>query len=451
MFSIFITFSFSFLLRKTTYIGNYSYTNQNDLYFSYHLNSTFCPNCSSLSLSLKEPIPNQTIALKNTLYGFIPSNQSFFYLGFIDQNITFDDTIQIINESMQELNLTGKFEYQQIIHYISSRYPRTFFLTFNVKEDKNLILSFYTKNKANGFLIFENNTINFTSNELDEQQLFSELKIFNEVIFSFSISATFFWFYLIYTRKMKIDLGEISLISLQMHSSFESCLVFILKKVSESYLLLDNYYEIPILILLARSWLTSLCIGYYMKIKTNVKYIAVLILIFCLISIFYALIYFTHSYLYVSLLYSLSIPQIILSFIKNKKKKKNIFFLNSMIILKLIPLFYFTCHKNNILSLYSPKFFIWISFYIILQIVVVALQSIYGGNLIILKSKFVVVPYNFDKNKGIDCPICFEKIKDDDDKIVTPCLHCFHRNCLETWMAQKMICPVCRSDISILS
>jgi predicted 2-oxoglutarate/Fe(II)-dependent dioxygenase YbiX len=41
-----------------------------------------------------------------------------------------------------------------------------------------------------------------------------------------------------------------------------------------------------------------------------------------------------------------------------------------------------------------------------------------------------------------DCGICLETLCT--RKVRLPCTHAFHRNCLETWLAQNLTCPMCR-------
>ena len=49
----------------------------------------------------------------------------------------------------------------------------------------------------------------------------------------------------------------------------------------------------------------------------------------------------------------------------------------------------------------------------------------------------------------LECVICCESIDSDDRKnyMLAPCEHLFHKQCLLTWMEQKMECPVCRAPL----
>lgn len=58
-----------------------------------------------------------------------------------------------------------------------------------------------------------------------------------------------------------------------------------------------------------------------------------------------------------------------------------------------------------------------------------------------------------DEEKLPDCLVCYEKIREDDKKVIlTPCKHEFHEKCIDTWFRtiksshaykSKLICPSC--------
>jgi len=66
--------------------------------------------------------------------------------------------------------------------------------------------------------------------------------------------------------------------------------------------------------------------------------------------------------------------------------------------------------------------------------------------------------YNYrrtvEMTPNTDCVICMGDLAEDDrrtnegmQRIVTPCDHRFHRQCLEQWMDIKMECPTCRAEL----
>ena len=47
-----------------------------------------------------------------------------------------------------------------------------------------------------------------------------------------------------------------------------------------------------------------------------------------------------------------------------------------------------------------------------------------------------------------ECPICFEEYKIGDERTTLPCLHGFHRDCVNHWLASKDSCPLCKTSVS---
>ena len=51
-----------------------------------------------------------------------------------------------------------------------------------------------------------------------------------------------------------------------------------------------------------------------------------------------------------------------------------------------------------------------------------------------------------DKERNV-CAICLEDFKDGDVVTTTPCFHQFHRDCINTWLTQKAVCPICKYEL----
>ena len=43
------------------------------------------------------------------------------------------------------------------------------------------------------------------------------------------------------------------------------------------------------------------------------------------------------------------------------------------------------------------------------------------------------------------CAVCMENYVTDDEISIMPCLHKFHRECINTWLRQSNMCPICKS------
>ena len=50
------------------------------------------------------------------------------------------------------------------------------------------------------------------------------------------------------------------------------------------------------------------------------------------------------------------------------------------------------------------------------------------------------------KNKN-ECTICIEEFKNGDCLITLPCLHLYHKECIENWLNEELNCPVCKFDL----
>mmetsp|Transcript_23248 Transcript_23248/g.65023 ORF Transcript_23248/g.65023 Transcript_23248/m.65023 type:complete len:328 (+) Transcript_23248:51-1034(+) len=46
------------------------------------------------------------------------------------------------------------------------------------------------------------------------------------------------------------------------------------------------------------------------------------------------------------------------------------------------------------------------------------------------------------------CMVCLETFKVGDDLRILPCLHRYHRQCVDPWLAQNCHCPICKHDVT---
>jgi len=46
-----------------------------------------------------------------------------------------------------------------------------------------------------------------------------------------------------------------------------------------------------------------------------------------------------------------------------------------------------------------------------------------------------------------ECSICLEKFKKNEECYILKCSHCYHKNCIETWLIRSKNCPMCRLEI----
>ena len=45
------------------------------------------------------------------------------------------------------------------------------------------------------------------------------------------------------------------------------------------------------------------------------------------------------------------------------------------------------------------------------------------------------------------CTICLSQFEVENDVRRLPCMHLFHRDCVDQWLVTNKLCPICRVDI----
>ena len=129
-----------------------------------------------------------------------------------------------------------------------------------------------------------------------------------------------------------------------------------------------------------------------------------------------------------------------------------------------LPLYFFGCPYNFLKVPYNFRICIMLVLYVALQVGLLLLQYYRGSRYFIPKfmlpeqynyyRKLTVAQVSDMKSKveeegGIDCVICMSPVdyNDPTKRMVTPCGHFFHPECLERWLKVKMECPTCRRPL----
>jgi hypothetical protein len=118
---------------------------------------------------------------------------------------------------------------------------------------------------------------------------------------------------------------------------------------------------------------------------------------------------------------------------------------------RLLFLVCFFVWKPNIFGAHEPGIACAIAAYLVGQAVVVLLQNRFGGQFFLpLALRAALFDYAAGRvGPGTNCSICLGEIDAEDETMVTPCGHGFHKECLGTWMHEQMICPVCRARLPV--
>jgi hypothetical protein len=52
-----------------------------------------------------------------------------------------------------------------------------------------------------------------------------------------------------------------------------------------------------------------------------------------------------------------------------------------------------------------------------------------------------------EENNGERCTICLCEYQEQEDVRRLPCMHLFHKECVDQWLPTNKRCPICRVDI----
>ncbi|KAI3504604.1 hypothetical protein L1887_26216 [Cichorium endivia] len=60
--------------------------------------------------------------------------------------------------------------------------------------------------------------------------------------------------------------------------------------------------------------------------------------------------------------------------------------------------------------------------------------------------------YEEDEENGVECAVCLESFKSGDKcRLLPNCRHSFHVNCIDSWLFNTAVCPICRTRVDSIS
>jgi len=157
------------------------------------------------------------------------------------------------------------------------------------------------------------------------------------------------------------------------------------------------------------------------------------------------------------LIYSFWVPQIVHNMHHDHRKPLLIRYIVGMSATRLlIPLYALACPNNFLHSEPNYKLAATLLAWVGLQVGVLVIQH-YKGPRFCIPRRFRPDKYDYyrripmvDVSENEDCAICMMPVggsSDSSPRVVTPCDHVFHHDCLKRWMDIKMECPVCRRAV----
>jgi len=54
------------------------------------------------------------------------------------------------------------------------------------------------------------------------------------------------------------------------------------------------------------------------------------------------------------------------------------------------------------------------------------------------------------ENKMAQCTVCMSEFEKDQELRLLPCLHSYHKDCIDPWLYEHGTCPVCNQDVTKL-
>jgi len=187
-------------------------------------------------------------------------------------------------------------------------------------------------------------------------------------------------------------------------------------------------------------------------------YSRIYIVLFACICVMWLLSSFHRSLWFISM--SFWVPQIVCNVFRDTGDPLNSIFLLWTSISRLLPpLYFYGCPKNFVTLLfadgytfYDPGFCALLAIWVFFQVSVLMVQKRIGPQSFV-PARFLPPKYDYnrripDELRDTQCAICLHTVTGvDEEHMITPCSHLFHRDCLRVWIAQKMECPTCRAQL----
>lgn len=391
-------------------------------------------------------------------------NSSFYFFEVPKRKIVNITRIALDNMTYSNSdNITQSFDLVRLQNYYKKifRVEKVIVLNFTIGPKTTPPEYFLTTTPFNGYALHENFTLNIDGFLFDLYSYISEgkfLGILSGFIFIFSL----YGWYSIFSVQSRTPLTQLSQTTYFMHVSFDFAYSIYLLTVSLQlayfkmlFFLLSSSYTILLftyqMFFISNLWRASTNFPDLQEFEFRrlffIKFSQLTAII--LASLLSILLVFLYPFFPLLFLYSPYITQIYQSAVSNTRKSHDELFIMLSSISRLMILWYLFAYEHNLMGSYSPPNAIFFTFYYSLQVLIVLLQNRYGGAFF-LPRRFRARGYDYYHEPvppNTECSICLSPIAENDETMVTPCHHCYHKACLTRWMNEQMICPICRMEL----
>lgn len=483
--------SLSLSIIPTYYLGNWTLNisvNNDSLLFHQRFQLSLTPtilNFNDTSITLYQG----RALLKNiSLYTFDryfysmigfsdPNNQTFIFFQ-IPTRFYKDNVSQLIKNNFTDLMQQSNSAYPNSTYLCNLTLVYLFFSEFF--KDPNIIALNYSISPSlhdpqepfllpisiNGSLYHKRRSgksyiLNLSALKFNMLKFISEGKIFGILSGVFFVFCFYAW-ESIFNVRSRAQLSTLSLSTYLMHASFDFSYSVYLLNLSLQFeffrliflILFLGYLSVHFTLqmsLITNIWKASADLNdlHEPEIRRLFLLIFFQIIFFMMMSLFSIVIIFDYPLLPCLFLYSCFIPQIYKSAIQNSRKKKDTAFTIFIALNRLSILWYFFLYPYNIEGSYSIELALFITVYFLIQIIIVFLQNAYGGSFFIPR-RYRATGFNYYSGlvqPNTECAICMLAIEPNEETMVTPCHHAFHKECLSRWMEEQMVCPICRAQL----
>lgn len=401
--------------------------------------------------------------------GIASSDDTAFFYYRVEPDKLDVDLLGILDDVLQGSELSGPEHYDHIYELLKD--PSEWegkgvisieVVAFNITtaHHPNLFLS---DAKAVGVHIRQYSRLDIYGFKFDEDLFVAEGRIFGLVISIGLFLLIVAWRTLLQRFESQAQLSQLSLHSYVMHLGFDfsyAVFVFNLGELSDRFrrlyvllflLMLACYFMIEMR-MVSEVWKAS--IGDMNDLAMNQArrlfmdfFLEVTFVLFAMSGIMTYV--FDYPWVVLTLVYSFFIPQIIHSIRSPVRKTKDAPFLIATAIARMLPVWYFSAYRMNVMSTWDPALAAYMTCYMGVQLAIVLLQNRFGGAFFLIKS-MRPVPFDYHAERppdGHQCAVCLTEIEGEDMAMMTPCNHGFHEECLRRWMQEQMVCPVCRRPL----